>query len=200
MGHLGLSTWSPTDCYGTIWGYNRSKPHIYRKLGHRIDGSRSHSYCHGYDEEVCLGRWSPVCQGLRVLGLCAIGGGGSEKCKARKHKQMLGMKDLVELLCIVGQVFGLSLCFGVWWCHCRNSSIFSLCGFLNLSEQLPGWKRSGETPCLTITKLSKPKPTVIQALSYLLAKTVGNHLASLESRSKNRTSCSLTSSSSWSKV
>lgn len=50
----------------------------------------------------------------------------------------------------------------------------------------------GETPCLTIKKLSNPSPTVIHALSYLLAKTVGSHLASLESSSKNNTSCSLT--------
>ena len=51
----------------------------------------------------------------------------------------------------------------------------------------------GDTPCLTITKLSNPNPTVIHALSYLLAKTVGSHLASLESNNKNKASCSSTS-------
>lgn len=51
----------------------------------------------------------------------------------------------------------------------------------------------GETPCLTITKESKPSPTVMHALSYLFARTVGSQRAYRESSSKNSTSCYLTS-------
>lgn len=40
----------------------------------------------------------------------------------------------------------------------------------------------------------------MQALSYLLANTVGSHLAYLESKSKNNTSCYFTSYSILSKV
>lgn len=57
---------------------------------------------------------------------------------------------------------------------------------------IPGLNTLGETPCLTITNESNPSPTVIQALSYLLARTVGNHRAYLESNSKKSTSCYLT--------
>ncbi len=60
--------------------------------------------------------------------------------------------------------------------------------FLYIKISLPGMYLSGETPCLTIKKLSKPSPTVIHALSYLFAKTVGSHRASRESSNKNRTS------------
>jgi len=44
-------------------------------------------------------------------------------------------------------------------------------------------------PCLKTTKVSNPKATVIHILSYNFAKTVGSHLDSLESVSKNIESC-----------
>jgi hypothetical protein len=77
----------------------------------------------------------------------------------------------------------------------QSLSVFCYIGYNILSS-----KRLGGTPCLTITKLSNPSPTVMQALSYLLANTVGSHLASLESSNKNKTSCSWTNFSSWSRV
>jgi len=71
--------------------------------------------------------------------------------------------------------------------HCKNNMHIVL--YVSLSKKifiknywkklLPGSKFLGEMPCLTITKVSNPKPIAIQILLYLFAKTVGSHLDSL---------------------
>lgn len=163
--------------------------HIYRMHDHRTAVSRNHSYSHGYDEVADLNLWFIVFMAISWRELYAQGGDGSMICIAMMHRLMPGRISQDALLCIVDQEFDLSWCSGVWRYHCRNSSIFFHGANLNIIIYIPGLNRAGDTPCLTITKLSNPSPTVMHALSYLLARTVGSHLAYLESRSKNNTSC-----------
>lgn len=168
--------------------------HIYQKHGHKINESRNLTCFHGCDVVIYQAQLFIIFMVIRQLEHGVKEGGEEEICIVRRHSLRQGRRVLVELLCIADLVFCLSLCFEELLCHYRSNSIYATYVFLYNNDYVPGLKISGDTPCLTITKESKPSPTVIHALSYLLASTVGNHLASLESNNKNITSCSLTNS------